>query len=255
MTPSNTRLSAADERRVVALEQRLGLRFRDRTLLLTALVHRSALNERADLPGGSNERLEFLGDALLGAVVAERLYRQFPAANEGALTLARANLVCAPTLAAWARQLDLGAFLLVGRGEELGGVRERDSTLASAFEALVAAIYLDGAPRGWARVHRFLDRFLTPVLATLSLDQPLLDVKSRLQQRAQAERGLVPVYRVVRAEGPQHHPLFTVAVYVGDRELARGSGRSKQAAERAAAEAALAAWNAAEDHSACTSSS
>ncbi|HLI28648.1 MAG TPA: ribonuclease III [Chloroflexota bacterium] len=246
---------------MAALEQRLGLRFRDRHLLLTALVHRSVLNERTDLPGGSNERLEFLGDALLGAVVAERLYQQFPQANEGLLTLARARLVCAPALAVWARQLALGQFLLVGRGEELSGVRERDSTLASAFEALVAAIYLDAGSHGWARVRQFLDRFLTPALEALSLDQPLLDVKSRLQQRSQAERNAVPVYRVVSTEGPQHSPTFTVAVYIGDAEVARGTGRSKQAAERAAAAAALAAWDApiappaAEDESACTSSS
>lgn len=260
MTPSDTRLSAADERRVAALEQRLGLRFKDRALLLTALVHRSVLNERTDLPGGSNERLEFLGDAVLGAAVAERLYLQFPQANEGVLTLSRANLVCAPALAAWAREIDLGRFLLVGRGEEASGVRERETALASAFEALVAAIYLDGGPRGWSRVKRFLDRFLTPALANLALDRPLLDVKSRLQQRAQAERNTVPVYRVVSTVGPQHSPTFTVAVCLGEEEIARGIGRSKQAAERAAAEAALAAWEtreptAAEGEGGCISSS
>lgn len=249
MTVASATFTPEEERRLAALERRLGVRFKDRRLLFTALVHRSALNERSGLPLGSNERLEFLGDAVLGAVVAERLFELFPAANEGTLTMTRANLVCAPTLAQWARQLDLGADLLLGRGEALTGVRDRDPALASAFEALVAAVYLDPMRGRWARVRRFLDRFLDPALAALAPDRPLLDVKSRLQQRSQAERATVPLYRVLETVGPQHSPTFTVAVFAGDEELARGSGSSKQSAERAAATAALAAWDAAADGS------
>ncbi|SRR5579885_1326408 len=227
------------EPHLAALERRLRVRFRDRGLLFQALVHRSAINERGDLQLGSNERLEFLGDAVLGAVVAERLYAAFPEASEGVLTVTRAALVRASSLAEWARTIDLGHYVLLGRGEEVGGGRDRDALLASTFEAVVGAIYLD---RGLKRVAKFLDRFVAPYLAQPRDGRPLLDAKSRLQQRSQAERDAVPRYHVVEVAGPQHGPTFTVEVSVGGRAVARGSGRTKQAAEQAAAEAALADW-------------
>jgi ribonuclease-3 len=228
--------------RLATLERRLGVRFRNRSLLFHALIHRSAANERPELQLASNERLEFLGDAILGAVVADRLFHAFPEADEGTLTIMRASLVREASLAAWARAVDLGAYLVLGRGEEIAGVRERDGPLARTFEAVVGAIYLDGKGRGWTRVGRFLDRFIGPELAGLPQGRPLLDAKSRLQQRTQAEHDTVPAYRVVEVTGPQHSPTFTVEVLIGGQVVARGSGRSKQAAEQAAAELALATW-------------
>jgi ribonuclease-3 len=226
--------------RLEALQRRLRVRFRDRGLLFQALVHRSAINERIDLQLSSNERLEFLGDAVLGAVVAERLYTAFPAASEGVLTVTRAALVRASSLADWARMIDLGQFLLLGRGEEVGGGRDRETLLASTFEAVVGAIYLD---RGLQRAATFLDRFVAPHLQASPHERPLLDAKSRLQQRSQSERDAVPSYQVVDIIGPQHGPTFTVEVAVGGRAIARGSGRSKQVAEQAAAQSALATWD------------
>jgi ribonuclease III len=226
--------------RLDALQRRLRVRFRDRGLLFQALVHRSAINERIDLQLSSNERLEFLGDAVLGAVVAERLYTAFPAASEGVLTVTRAALVRASSLADWARAIDLGQFLLLGRGEEVGGGRNRETLLASAFEAVVGAIYLD---RGLHRAAVFLDRFVAPHLQAAPHERPLLDAKSRLQQLSQSERDAVPRYQVVDINGPQHGPTFTIEVTVGGRAIARGSGRSKQAAEQAAAQTALETWD------------
>jgi ribonuclease-3 len=226
--------------RIDSLQRRLRVRFHDRGLLFQALVHRSAINERIDLQLSSNERLEFLGDAVLGAVVAERLYSAYPTVSEGVLTVTRAALVRASSLAAWARTLELGQFILLGRGEEVGGGRDRDTLLASTFEAVVGAIYLD---RGLKRAASFLDRFIAPYLRLPLEERPLLDAKSRLQQRSQAERDAVPRYHVIDISGPQHGPTFTVEVSIGGRAVARGTGRSKQAAEQAAAEAALAEWD------------
>lgn len=230
--------------RLGALERRLGVRFRDRRLLFHALIHRSAVNEHADWQLTSNERLEFLGDAILGAAIAEQLFAEYPASSEGRLTVMRATLVCESSLAAWARLLDLGAFLVLGRGESIGGGRDRDGLLASAFEAVVGALYLDYVNqrgRGLQRLARFLDRFVSPVLAAMP-EKPPLDAKSRLQQRSQAERDAVPRYAVVATAGPEHGPTFTVEVIIGDEPVARGTGRSKRTAEQAAAENALAGW-------------
>jgi ribonuclease-3 len=171
--------------------------------------------------------------------VAERLYRAYPVASEGVLTVTRASLVCEASLAGWARALGLGEYLVLGRGEEIAQGRERDALLARSFEAVVGAMYLD---RGLSRVARFLESLIVPALGRTPDDRPLLDAKSRLQQRCQSERDAVPRYRVVEISGPQHGPTFVVEVEVGGSPIARGSGRSKRAAEQAAAEAALAAW-------------
>jgi ribonuclease III len=227
------------ESHLAVLQRRLNVKFRDPARLFHALVHRSAVNERPELQLTSNERLEFLGDAILGAVVADRLFQAYPTASEGVLTVTRASLVCETSLARWARTVDLGPHLVVGRGEELARGRERDALLARAFEAVVGAMYLD---RGYPRVSRFLDRFIVPELAQASDARPLLDPKSRLQQRSQSERGAVPRYRVVEIAGPQHSPVFSVEVEIAGQAVGRGSGRSKRAAEQGAAEAALAVW-------------
>ena len=230
--------------RLAALQARLWgrsrVRFRDEGLLYHALIHRSAVNERLAERLTSNERLEFLGDAVLGSVVAERLYRQYPHFSEGKLTVTRAELVRQSTLARWAREIGLGLALVLGRGEELGGVRDRDGPLASAFEAVVGAIYLD---RGLNTVARVLERFVAPELEQVLGERPLLDAKSRLQQSSQTEYDAMPTYRVVETQGPQHSPTFTVEVCIRGEAIARGTGRSKQAAQQQAAEAALSAWD------------
>jgi ribonuclease III len=226
--------------RLAALERRLKVRFHDRGRLFHALIHRSAVNERPEWRLTSNERLEFLGDAVLGMVVAERLFAAYPDASEGVLTVTRASLVCETSLAGWARAIDLGQALVLGRGEEIAGGRSREALLARGFEALVGAMYLDRGPK---RVATFLDRFVAPTLTRAEGERLVLDAKSRLQQRSQSDRDAVPRYRVVEVAGPQHSPTFTIEVEIGGQPVARGSGRSKRTAEQAAAEAALAAWD------------
>jgi ribonuclease-3 len=218
------------------LERRLGVKFRNLSLLQTALTHRSVLNE---LPEGEiehNERLEFLGDAVLGAVVADELYRAFPSASEGSLTTMRAELVRRSGLATWARHFDLGKFVVLGRGEEAHGGREREALLASAFEAVMAAIYLD---RGYSAVRTVVGPLVEAALPDLLPTPRSRDAKSELQYRAQAKAGVLPAYRVVHVEGPEHQPYFTVEVKAGELVQATGSGPSKREAEQAAAHTAL----------------
>lgn len=222
------------------LEVRLGVRFRDSSLLETALTHKSAVNERPEADVADNERLEFLGDAILGAVVAEELYRAFPEATEGALTIMRAELVRQSGLARWARGFSLGDFMVLGRGEAQRGGRDRDPLLASAFEALIGALYLD---QGYEAVERLIAPLVAQSLPSFSPLQPARDPKSELQYRLQAQSGALPVYRVISVEGPEHRPLFTVEVQVGDVATGLGVGTSKQAAEQEAARSALDAWN------------
>ncbi len=221
------------------LEAIIGVAFHDKSLLIRALVHRSALNEQFDLAPCSNERLEFLGDAVLGLVTAEYLYHRFPEYREGDLTNLRAALVCGEALAQFARQIHLGQFLYLSKGEEASGGRDREASLACAFEALVGAIYLD---QGLPAARRFLQRFIEPEggRAVPSLDK---DPKSHLQEIVQGKYQRTPRYRTVAEEGPDHAKIFTVEVLMGDQVLGRGTGRSKQAAERAAAQAALDEWD------------
>lgn len=223
----------------LSLEERLGISFRDPSLLALALTHRSAINERPDAGLLDNERLEFLGDAILGAVVAEHLYQVFSDASEGSLTVMRAELVRQSTLAGWARRFGLGDYLVLGRGEEQRGGRERDGLLASAFEALLAAICLD---QGYEPVRALIGPLVSEALPTLSTSERAMDPKSELQYRVQARWGVLPFYKVVAVEGPEHQPTFTVEVQAGDRITGRATGRSKQVAEQAAAQQALDAW-------------
>lgn len=225
-----------DPEKLHELEERLGTTFDNLELLQQALVHKSYVNERPNIPLASNERMEFLGDAIIGAVVAHRLFERFPDLPEGDLTVIRAGLVRESTLASWAREMDMGAYLLLGRGEELGGGRERPALLARAFEAVVAAIYLQ---RGFEAAARFILRFVDPEIERVPRGRVALDAKSLLQQRAQAVFETTPTYRVLEVKGPGHNPLFTVEVRAGAMLVARGTGRSKQAAQQAAAQAAL----------------
>lgn len=206
------------------------------------MIHRSALNEWPDVLPGDNERLEFLGDAVLGAVVADQLYHAFPEEPEGSLTNLRAMLVRKPSLAQWARRFDLGAYLILGRGEERRSGRERDSILAGALEAVIGAIYLD---QGYDGARAFIAPLVAQALATGAEGGPLRpspqtpDAKSELQRRVQARYGQLPVYRLRAVTGPKHRPTYCVAVEVPSGITREGVGPSKQAAEQDAARRAL----------------
>lgn len=218
-----------------ALEEALGLAFRDRSLLFQALVHRSYLNENPNSSLVSNERLEFLGDAILDALAAELLFLRHPDKEEGELTLLRSALVRTETLAGFARQLDLGRFLVLGRGVEAEGGRSRPTLLAAAFEALLGAIYLD---QGMEAARRFLEPFLEQAQKEVS-GRPPLDYKSALQIEVQGRLGVTPHYRTVDAWGPDHARTFRVEVWAGERLLGTGEGPSKQLAQQEAARLAL----------------
>lgn len=221
------------------LLDRLGVTLRDQRLLRVALVHRSFLNEHPEREPDleSNERLEFLGDSVVNVVAAALVYERFPSYSEGELTNVRTALINTTALAGLARRFELGRYLRVGRGEERSGARERDSMLADGFEAVVAAIYLDG---GFEAARAFLAPLFAELLAELAAQGRRLDYKSMLLARIQAERSVTPRYQVLAVEGPEHRPEITVEVVADDERLALGRGPSKQAATQAAAQAALA---------------
>ncbi|MGD0764705.1 MAG: ribonuclease III [Dehalococcoidia bacterium] len=219
------------------LEKRLSLKFRNPPLLQQALVHRSYLNEMPESGLESNERLEFLGDAVLGLVVGSKLYDDYPEHSEGQLTELRVALVRRETLARVAKSLSLGDYLFLGRGEESAGGRGRVSNLSAAYEAVVGAVFVDG---GMDKARRFIVRSLTSELAALPKGKNIpADPKSRLQELLQARFQRAPVYRVVRDEGPDHSKVFTVQVWGGRKALGVGQGKSKQQAEKEAARQAL----------------
>ncbi len=220
------------------LESTLGFVFEDKSLLQRALTHRSYLNENAHLPWLDNERLEFLGDSILGFVVAEYLYHRFPEMKEGDLTSLRAALVRGQTLAEYAEELSLGPHLLISRGEEAAHGRSRPALLAATFEAVIGALYLD---RGLEAVRSLILRVVEP--KTLSIIQERLDrnAKSLLQELSQGRMKVTPVYRTVSTSGPDHAREFTVQVLLGDRVYGVGHGRNKQTAEQEAARTAIAA--------------
>jgi ribonuclease-3 len=205
----------------------------DSPRLVEALTHPSYRNERA--ASRDNQRLEFLGDAILGLCVADLLFQRFPTADEGRLTRMRAGLVNAETLAQWARERRLSQVLLLGRGAAASGVDDATNVLADTVEALIAATYLDA---GLQEARRVCAEIVGGDLATLEAADGR-DPKSQLQERVQSAGGEPPTYEVEQAGGPAHDPWFTVSVRVGGTVVARGSGRSKRAAERAAATAAL----------------
>jgi ribonuclease-3 len=219
------------------LETLLGYHFGERAHLERALVHRSYLNESTLPPDASNERLEFLGDAVLGLVVARDLFRRFPSAPEGQLSQLRAQVVSADALAPVGERLQLGRFMWMGRGEQATGGRRRPLNLARAVEAVMGAVFVDSS---YHVTERWLLRLLRSELAAATPQAQTLDAKSRLQQRVQAERNVLPVYRTVEVSGPAHARRFRVEVLLGDDVVGRGEGGSKQAAEQQAASEALA---------------
>lgn len=219
------------------LEKTLGITFRDYSLFSRALTHRSYLNENPDSSLEDNERLEFLGDAVLDFVVGAYLYHRFPEIDEGGLTSLRAALVRAETLAEFARSLELGTFLCLGYGEAENGGRERIPILCATFEAIVGAIYLD---QGLSTVKPFIEQLAGPALEKIIASSAHKDAKSEFQMWAQAKYSITPRYEVIGSKGPDHAKVFTVQVVVGDKIWGEGTGRSKQLAAQSAASQAFA---------------
>ncbi len=220
----------------VPLRQTLGISFEEPELLELALTHSSYLNENPDAAGESNERLEFLGDAVLGAVVARELFERNPDWPEGRLTQARAAIVEGKSLAQTARRLGLGTHLHMGKGEEAAGGRDRPSNLAGAFEAVVGAVFVD---QGYETAEAFILRMMAAEFENTSRDAVLQNPKSVLQETVQAQGLPAPSYETVDVSGEDHARLFTVEVVVDGEVKGRGTGRRKSQAEQEAAEQAL----------------
>lgn len=220
-----------------SLEKNLQYTFSDYSLLDRALTHRSYLNENPVSTQQDNERLEFLGDAVLDFVVGAYLYHRYPEMDEGELTSLRAALVRAKTLAMFARQLDLGEVIRLGLGEAENGGRDRTPILCATFEAVVGAIYLDA---GVEAVTPLVERLIGPALEEIIASSLHKDAKSEFQVWAQAQFNITPRYKVVNTSGPDHAKVFTTEVIVGDTVWGEGSGASKQRAAQAAAAQALA---------------
>jgi ribonuclease-3 len=221
------------------LQEKIGYAFGQEDFLRNALVHKSYLHAVPDLPGGSNERLEFLGDSILGFIVSSDLYLAYPDTPEGQLTSWRGALVRLTTLAQIAEPLELGEYMYMSRGEEVAGGRARGTNLGRAIEALLGAVYLDGGEEAVRAVWRGI---LGEADAAVARIQEVLsaDFKTQLQQYAQAGLKQTPLYRMIGASGPDHAKQFKVEVLAGDRVLAEGTGTNKQMAEQAAAASALA---------------
>ena len=216
------------------LEKAIGYRFKNISLLQNALAHSSYANERWHNSLMSNERLEFLGDSILGMTVADYLYRNFPDRPEGELTRMRADMVCEKTLAAVANQIGLGQHLLLGHGEEQGGGRRRESILADAVESIIAACYLDG---GLESAAAFIRSFILCHVPVKQLQN--VDYKTKLQELVQRKKNQSLAYVLVGESGPDHDKSFMVEVSLNETVVGQGSGRSKKRAEQDAARAAI----------------
>ena len=220
---------------LAALQDRIAYRFRNLLLLTQALTHRSFLYEGHER-GEDNERLEFLGDSVIEVVVSHLLLIRFPHLAEGGLSKMRAELVKEATLASLARSLQLETVLRLGRGEDESGGREKASILAAGFEALMAAVYLDG---GYTEVSRLIEGLYTPLFGAVSGTEKDRDFKTRLQEYTQLHLQVTPQYTVTREHGPDHAKTFEVVITINGRPYGRGQGRSKKEAEQQAAEEAL----------------
>ncbi|OGY22251.1 MAG: ribonuclease III [Candidatus Woykebacteria bacterium GWB1_45_5] len=222
------------------LEKNLGFKFKNKNLLQAAFIHRSYLNEHPEEKLPHNERLEFLGDAVLGLVVSAYLYKQYPNHPEGDLTNFRSSLVNAKSLSQAAAFLKIGDYLYLSRGEETTGGRNRQYILANTFEALVGAIFLD---QGVEEAKRFVQKYLLPHLPEIIEKKLYKDFKSLLQERAQEELSTAPIYKVLEEKGPDHAKTFQIGVYIGKTLAAQGKGSSKQTSEQEAARKALENWD------------
>ena len=214
----------------------LGVSFKNPNLLVEALTHRSYLNEHREYTGSHNERLEFLGDAVLELAVTDFLFKKFPANPEGELTAYRAALVNTVSLAESAQTLGINDYLLLSKGESKDTGRARDVILADAFEAIIGAIYLD---QGFTVAETFVAKNLFHKIDDVIEKRSYQDAKSRFQELAQEKKGITPAYETLSEVGPDHDKRFTVGVFIGSSEIARGTGQSKQEAEQSAAVAGL----------------
>jgi ribonuclease-3 len=218
------------------LEKKINIVFKDKKLLELAFVHKSYVNEHKDKKIEFNERLEFLGDAVLELVVTEFLYKNYPTEPEGVLTNWRSALVKGKHLAEISNELNLGVYLYLSRGEEKSGGRKKNYILANTLEALIGGIYLD---QGYKEAHGFIDEFILKRLEEILKKGSHIDAKSQFQEMSQDLLGITPEYRVIKEEGPDHDKVFTMAAYVGEELIAEGNGSSKQKAEQEAAHEAL----------------
>ncbi|MBU3934996.1 ribonuclease III [Patescibacteria group bacterium] len=218
------------------LEKKCGLNFNNKDLLTQAFVHRSYLNENPDFHLNHNERLEFLGDAVLELVISEYLYNQYPKQSEGVLTNWRAALVNAKMLSQIGQDLELNEFLLLSRGETKEEGKARQYILANTFEALVGAIYLDS---GYDNCKNFINKYLVIKLPDIIKNGLFKDAKSQFQEEAQEKTGITPTYDVIKEWGPDHIKQFIIGVFLGKELVAEGEGSSKQEAEDDAAKKAL----------------
>ena len=218
------------------LERKIKISFKNPSLLETAFVHRSYVNEHKSEDLSHNERLEFLGDAVLELVTTEFLYEAFPNEEEGKLTNFRSALVKGNHLAKIAHELELGQYLKLSRGEEKSGGRAKNYLLANTLEALIGAIYLD---RGFVHAHKFISRYILTNLGEILKKGLHIDSKSHLQEFSQDKHGVPPTYTVLSESGPDHNKVFEIAVFIGEKMLAKGTGSSKQKAEQDAAVNAL----------------
>ncbi len=218
------------------LEKNLGYKFKKEELLQEALTHRSYLNENPRWHVPHNERLEFLGDAVLELIVTEGLFGKFPHEDEGKLTTLRAALVNYQMLAKLSVRIELEKNILMSKGEAKDKGRAREVILANAMEALIGALYLDG---GYDSAGEFIGKFILPEIKDVLQKGSYKDPKSMLQEKAQAGKKVTPNYRLIAEKGPDHKKIFVVGVYIGDEEIARGEGMSKQDAEVEAAKRAL----------------
>ena len=221
------------EKMLQEFEQKIGYTFQNKELLWQAFCHSSFINEKRIKRGKDNERLEFLGDAVLELVSSDYIFRNNSDMPEGKMTKLRASMVCEPALAYCARDLNLGDYLQLGKGEELTGGRERDSILSDALESVIGAVYLDG---GFTNAKEFVDRF---VLSDLDEKKLFYDSKTILQEIVQRDYEEPLSYKLVKEEGPDHNKCFTVEAQIGTKTIGSGSGRTKKAAEMEAAYQAI----------------
>ncbi len=217
-------------------EKKINIYFEDKAILKQAFTHRSYLNENRNLKSGHNERLEFLGDAVLELCITHFLYTEYPDKNEGDLTSIRSALVNATTCAQVAQTLEVNDFLLLSRGEAKDTGRARSYILANALEAIIGAIYID---QGYEKSREFILKYITPMTEQIVREGLWIDAKSKFQEKAQDIAGITPSYKTIKETGPDHDKKFTVGVYIGEQMIAEGEGESKQDAEQAAARKGL----------------
>lgn len=217
---------------LASFQKKISIQFKNESLLETAFTHRSYLNENRGRGTTHNERLEYLGDAVLELIVTDFLYRTYPHKPEGEMTVLRSALVNTVNLGKIAESLGLDEHLLLSRGERKDTGRARGHILANTFEALTGAIFLD---QGYEVAQKFILTYVTPTLPEIIKANAMVDAKSFFQERAQEERGVTPSYKLVREVGPDHDKRFVMGVYIGEEKVAEGEGQSKQEAEQMAA--------------------